>query len=92
MGVGGSIGDDAVELAHLGRIELDGSSDQVWLRIDERSIGRMPDTTPEARGRRLVDALLAQVRKSDLPLKSALNRFEARVSATGDTWIERLRW
>ena len=52
----------------------------------------MPDKTPEARGRRLVDALLAQVGKSDPPLKSALNRFEARVSAAGDTWVERLRW
>ena len=45
--------------------ELDGSGDQVWFRIDQQSIGRMPDKTPEARGRRLVDALLAQVRKSD---------------------------
>ena len=72
--------------------ELDGSGDQVWFRIDQQSIGRMPDKTPEARGRRLVDALLAQVRKSDLPLRSALNRFEARVSAAGDTWVQRLRW
>ena len=72
--------------------ELDGTGDQVWFRIDQQSIGRMPDKTPEARGRRLVDALLAQVGKSDPPLKSALNRFEARVSAAGDTWVARLRW
>ncbi|MCY4668031.1 MAG: hypothetical protein OXC29_08590 [Rhodococcus sp.] len=52
----------------------------------------MPDKTPEARGRRLVDALLAQVGKSDLPLKSTINRFEVRVSVNGDTWIGRLRW
>jgi len=72
--------------------ELDSTGDQVWFRIDQQSIGRMPDKTPGARGRRLVDALLAQVGKSDLPLKSTLNRFEARVSAAGDTWVERLRW
>ena len=74
------------------RAELDGTGDQVWFRIDRQSIGRMPDKTPEARSRRLVDALLAQVAKSDLPLRSALNRFDARVSAAGDTWVERLRW
>ena len=72
--------------------ELDGSGDQVWFRIDEGSIGRMPDKTPEAKGRRLIDALLEQVRKSDLPLRSGLNRFEVRASVNGDTWIERLRW
>ena len=71
--------------------EFDGSDDQVWFRIDEESIGRLPDKTPEARGRRLVDALLTRVSKSDLPLRSALNRFEVRVSEGGDTWIERRR-
>ena len=71
--------------------EFDDSRDQVWFRIDEESIGRMPDKTPEAKGRRLIDALLEQVRKSDLPLRSALSRFEVRVSVNGDTWIERLR-
>ena len=72
--------------------ELDGSDAQVWFRIDEESIGRLPDKTPEARGRRLVDALLTWVGKSDRPLRSALNRFAVRVSEGGDTWIERLRW
>ena len=32
--------------------ELDDSADQVWFRIDEQSIGRMPDQTPAAKGRR----------------------------------------
>lgn len=72
--------------------DLDGSGDQVWFRIDEASIGRLPDKTPEAKGRRLVDALLTRVRTSDLPVDCALNRFEVRVSDAGDTWIERLRW
>ena len=52
----------------------------------------MTDKTPEAKGHRLIDALLEQVRKSDLPLRSGLNRFEVRVSESGDTRIERLRW
>ena len=72
--------------------ELDGSHDQVWFRIDEESIDRMPDKTREARGRRLIDALLAGIRKCDLALERALNRFEVRVCDTGDAWIERLRW
>ena len=54
----------------------------------------MVENTPEARGRRLVDALLTRgvekVEKSDLPLKCALSRFEVE-SDSGDTWIERLR-
>ena len=72
--------------------EFEGSDDQVWFRIDEGSIGRLPDQTPEARGRRLLDALLTRVGKSDLQLRSALNRFEVCVSERGDTWIEHLRW
>ena len=59
---------------------------KVWFRIDEQSIGRTPDKTPEGKGHRLIDALLAQVRKSNLPLKSTLNWFVVRVSVTGDTW------
>ena len=51
----------------------------------------MPDATPEARGRRLRDALhvwLAAYRS----LRCGINRFEVRVAENGDTWIERLRW
>ena len=59
---------------------------KVWFRIDEQSIDRTPDKTPEAKGHRLIDALLAQVRKSNLPLKSTLNWFVVRVCVTGDTW------
>ena len=32
------------------------------------------------------------VRKRDLALERALNRFGVRVCDTGDAWIERLRW
>ena len=62
------------------------STDQV-----EGAIRRMPDATPEARGRRLRDALhiwLAAYRS----LRCGINRFEVRVAENGDTWIERLRW
>ena len=62
--------------------ELDGSGDQVWFRIDEQSIGRMPDKTPGAKGHRLVDALLAQVRNGNISLRATINRFEVRVSGT----------
>ena len=34
----------------------------------------------------------ARVKGGDIRLKSAINRFEVRVSDTGDVWIERLRW
>ena len=72
--------------------ELDASGDQIWFRIKEEAVRRMRETTPEARGRRLIDVLLTRVRTNDLPLRSAINRFEVRVSDTGETWIERLRW
>ena len=70
--------------------ELDPTGDQVWFRIDEEAIGRMPEQTAEARGRQLVDALL--LRTDELPLKCAINCFEVGVSDTGNAWIERLRW
>ena len=51
----------------------------------------MAETTPRARGERLIDALLAWL-KSNRRLKRELNRFDVRVSDDGDTWIDRLRW
>ena len=71
--------------------ELHPSGDQVWFRIEEGAIGRMPEATPESRGRRLLDALKRWI-KADRPLRCGINRFEVRVSDSGDTWIERLRW
>ena len=70
--------------------ELDGSGDQVWFRIEEEHVGRLPGNDPGARGHLLIDTLLAQVRRSEIQLQSAINRFEVRVSDTGDAWIERL--
>ena len=72
--------------------ELDVSGDQVWFRIEEEDVGRLPGNDPGARGRLLIDALLAGVKRGDIQLQSAINRFEVRVSDTGDAWIERLRW
>ena len=37
---------------------LDPDGEQVWFRIDEDAIGRMPEKTPAARGDRLIDALI----------------------------------
>ena len=72
--------------------DLDGSDYQVWFRIEEEDVGRLPGNEAGARGRRLVDALLARVEAGDIRLRSGINRFEVRVSDTGETWIERLRW
>ena len=44
----------------------------------------MPET-PAARGDRLVDALIVWI-TPDRPLEPGINRFEVRVSETGDTW------
>ena len=71
--------------------ELGPAGDQVWFRIAEEAIGRMPEKTPRARGARLVDALIVWI-TPDRQLGPGLNRFEVRVSEAGDTWIERLRW
>ena len=65
------------------------AGDQVWFRIAEEAIGRMPEKTPRDRGARLVDALIVWI-TPDRPLEPGINRFEVRVSETGDTWIERL--
>ena len=47
----------------------------------------MPEKPPADRGRRLVDALIVWI-TPDCPLQLGINRFEVRVSAAGDTWIE----
>ena len=70
--------------------ELD-EGDQVWFQIEEEAIRRMPDRNPEARGRRLLDALRVWL-AADRSLRSEINRFEVQVTENGDTWIERLRW
>ena len=70
--------------------ELDPDADQVWFRIAEEALGRMPEKTPAARGARLIDALIVWV-TPDRPLEPGINRFEVQVSEVGDTWIERLR-
>ena len=41
--------------------ELGPAGDQVWFRIAEEAIGRMPEKTPRARGARLVDALIVWI-------------------------------
>ena len=46
---------------------------------------------PAVCGRRLVDALIAWM-TPDRRLKPGIKRFEVLVSATGEPWIERLRW
>ena len=71
--------------------ELNPAGDHVWFRIAEEAIRRLPDTTPEGRGRRLLNALHVWL-AADRSLKSGINRFEVRVAENGDTWIERLRW
>ena len=71
--------------------ELDPDGDQIWFRIDEDAIGRMPEKTPAARGDRLIDALIVWI-TPDRQLEPGINRFEVRVSEPGDTWIERLQW
>ena len=58
--------------------ELDPDGDQVWFRVAEEAINRLPEKTPTDRGRRLVDALIVWI-TPDRPLH-------------GEAWIERLRW
>ena len=47
--------------------------------------------TPADRGQRLIDALIVWI-TPDRQLEPGINRFEVRVSETGDTSIERLQW
>ena len=71
--------------------DLDREGDQVWFRIEEEAIRRMPDATPQGRGRRVLDALHVWL-AADRSLRCGINRFEVRVAESGYTWIERLRW
>ena len=50
----------------------------------------MLDATPEARGRRRLNALHVWL-TADRSLRCGTNHFEARVGENGDTWIERPR-
>ena len=67
--------------------ELDQGNDEVWFRIALEAIRRMKEQTPQARGNRLVDALISWM-TPERPLEPGLNCFDVRVSDTGDTWIE----
>ena len=60
----------------------------MWFRITAKAVRRMKEPTPEARGERLVDALLAWL-TPDRELELDLNRFQILVSTDGDTRIER---
>ena len=60
-------------------VELDPDGDQVWFRIAEAAVARMPAETPAARGRLLVDALIVWI-TPDRALQPGINRFEVRVS------------
>ena len=71
--------------------DLDPAGDQVWFRIAEEAIRRMPDAPPAGRGRRLLNALRVWL-AANRSLKCGINRFAVCVAENGDTWIERLRW
>ncbi len=58
-------------------LDPDGDHDQVWFRIAEVAIGRMPEKTPGDRCRMLVDALIVWI-TLDRPLEPGINRFEVR--------------
>ena len=38
------------------------------------------------------DALILRMTVDNRPLWCGINRFEVRVSETGEAWVERLRW
>ena len=64
---------------------------QLWFRISTEAVRQMREQTPNARGDRLVDALLAWL-TPDRPLGREINRFEVRVFDDGEARIERLQW
>ena len=72
--------------------DLDPDGSQVWFRITSGAVRRMWQETPAARGERLIDALLACMKKPYRQLRPNINCFQALVADDGDTWVERLRW
>ena len=58
--------------------DLDREGDQIWFRIDENGIRRIPHATPEGRGRRVLDALHVRL-AAPQPVRCGINRFDVRV-------------
>ena len=61
---------------------------QVWFRITGEVVRQMPETTPGARGHRLVDVHLAWLSDHPDHQWEDLNRFQVSVSNAGDTRIK----
>ena len=68
--------------------EFASGGNQVWYRIALEAGHRMQEETPGARGKRLVDALLAWLSVDPDHQLEDLNRFQVYVSDAGDTRIE----
>ena len=62
----------------------------MWFRITYAAIRGMLEDTPQSRGARLVECLIAWL-GDDPDQLEALNRFQVYVSDAGDTMIEPLR-
>ena len=68
--------------------ELAPDDNEVWFRITLEAVHRMEEIAPDARGNRLVDALLAWLSNDPDHQLADLNRFQVHVSDAGDTRIE----
>ena len=68
--------------------ELAPGGNQMWFRITLEAVHRIQENTPGARGKRLVDALLAWLSDDPDHQLEDLNRFQVYVSDAGDTRIE----
>jgi hypothetical protein len=60
----------------------------VWFRITYEAIQGMQEDTPQSRGARLVECLIAWRRDDPDRQLEDLNRFQVYVSNAGDTRIE----
>ena len=68
--------------------ELAPGGSQMWFRITLEAVHRIQKKTPGARGKRLIDALLAWLSDDPDHQLADLNRYQVYVSYAGDTRIE----
>ena len=70
--------------AFLFSCRLTPAGNEVWFRITSEAIERMPENTPRARGKRLVDALIVWLEENPGYQLEVGNHFQVFVTEAGD--------
>ena len=69
-------------------VRLEPGNKEVFFRIALEATHRMPENTPQGRGKHLVERLIAWIKESPDHQLEDLNDFQVYVSDAGDTRVE----